>query len=89
MVKLHDAYSKLSIECVLQVGIQVTKALRDIHQKGFLHLDVKPDNILSAFEVSPSYVGRLQKMADLDKNVFLIDLGLCQPYLDSKGNHRP
>ena len=77
MVNLHFEYSKLSIECVLQVGIQVIKALRDIHQKGFLHLDVKPDNILSAFEVSPSDVGRFQKMNGLDKNVFLIDLGLC------------
>ena len=77
MVNLHARYNKLSIECVLQIGIQITKALRDIHQKGFLHLDVKPDNILTAFDVRPSDKGLITKMKGLDKNVYLIDLGLC------------
>ena len=80
--------NKLSIQCILQIGIQVTKALREIHDKGFLHLDVKPNNILTAYDFSAGS-NELSKIEDLDKNVFLIDYGLAEPYNDENGIHRP
>ena len=79
--------NQFSIECALQIGMQITKALRDIHESGYLHLDVKPDNILTCF--SQNSTGDLKKIDGLSKNIYLIDFGCCQSFYDSKGEHRP
>lgn len=57
----------------------MTKALRDIHNLGFLHLDIKPNNILTSY-VKDTANGELVKLDGLTKNIFLIDFGCCQEY---------
>lgn len=37
---------RFSIKTGIMIGIQLMERLRDMHSLGFLHLDLKPDNIL-------------------------------------------
>ena len=80
--------NKFSIQCMLQTGIQVTKALKEIHENGYLHLDVKPNNILTAHDFSNGSK-MISKIEGLVKNVFLIDYGISERYLDNNGKHLP
>lgn len=36
---------RFSIVTCLKIAIQVVKGLRDLHAKGFVHRDLKPDNL--------------------------------------------
>ena len=31
---------------ILKLGIQLTKNIRELHEAGFVHLDIKPDNLM-------------------------------------------
>jgi serine/threonine protein kinase len=56
-----------SLRLVLQIGIQITKLLKTIHDKGLVHRDIKPDNFLLGL--------------DNDKNnIYIIDFGFCKTY---------
>ena len=65
-------FNKFTIECVLQIGIQITKGLKDLHELGFLHSNILPSNILTAYEIFEE--GQIEKIEYLKKNVFLTDL---------------
>jgi serine/threonine protein kinase len=41
---IQDRYC--SIPSAVQIGIQLTKQIQNLHSIGYLHLDIKPDNIL-------------------------------------------
>lgn len=58
----------LSVPSAVQIGIQLTKLIRDIHKLGYLHLDIKPDNIL------------IDK--NIGTHLCLIDFGISEKYLD-------
>lgn len=49
---------------VLQLGLQLARALQFCHSKGVAHLDIKPDNVLM----------------DSDGNAYLADFGLAEMY---------
>lgn len=57
------------------MGLQVIDALESLHELGYIHSDLKPDNIM---------VGLVENNADVpeDENsmfkVYLIDFGLTQ-----------
>lgn len=52
--------------------------LEKLHMKGYIHCDIKPDNIMIGnFKVDPS----------LKSKLYLIDFGLSKRYLDENGNH--
>ena len=52
--------------------------LRDIHGKGFLHMDLKPGNILLG-----------GKETGGENKIYLIDYGLATSYLGPTGRHIP
>ncbi|MEN8215661.1 MAG: protein kinase, partial [Pseudomonadota bacterium] len=59
-------YSKLEVETALAVGLQIAKCLQLAHEKGILHLDLKPANIL------------LKREETSDVSVKIIDFGLAK-----------
>lgn len=70
----HTPMKKLQIDSVLAVGMRVLCHLEIIHEKGMLHRDLKPQNMM---------LGRGQ-----DREVYLIDFGLSKRYAID-GKHIP
>jgi serine/threonine protein kinase len=62
-----------SLNTVCLIGIQMIEALEAVHQIGFIHNDLKPNNIL---------IDNKRK-----EKLILIDFGVSRPYLDSDGQH--
>ena len=58
--------STFSMKTSLQIGIKTIESLRLLHQHGWLHLDIKPSNILIGH-------GKSQEL-------HLIDFGISQTY---------
>jgi len=54
-----------SLNLTLQIGIQVISLLKDIHDKGLVHRDIKPDNFLLGLKEN-------------SKQLFIIDFGFCK-----------
>lgn len=71
---MRDKGSGFSTKSVLMIGIQTLKRLQILHEAGFLHRDVKPDNMLVGYEDR----GR----------IYLVDFGLAKKYRQ-KGLHIP
>ena len=65
---------------MFQIGLQITNCIEQLHKLGFLHLDIKGENILlDSNEYSAIESSRLH----------LIDFGLAQSYLNDDGSHVP
>ena len=66
---LDECGRQMSLKTVLMIADQVLSSVEFIHNKGFIHRDIKPDNIL---------MGR-----DKEANhIFFIDFGLAKKYRD-------
>lgn len=57
-----------SVRCAAQIGIELTKTIQEFHEMGFLHLDIKPDNVL---------IGKRN-----EGKICLIDYGISEKYTD-------
>lgn len=58
-----------SLKQTLQIGIQLVKLLKTIHNQGLVHRDIKPDNFLLG--------------ANNDtRQLYLIDFGFCKSYMN-------
>jgi len=68
---------KFSLKTVLMIGDHMIQRLESLHNKCFLHRDIKPDNFLMG-------LGKKQHL------VFMIDFGLAKRYKDPRsGEHIP
>jgi serine/threonine protein kinase len=62
-----------STKCTMTIGIRLLDLLEKLHHQGFIHCDLKPDNVLTGYSCS--------------NELYLIDFGLTNRYLDSSGVH--
>lgn len=72
--RMDESNNRLSVSTVVKIMLQVIDAIELIHDQGFLHLDIKPQNILMG-----------NKSYNKD-TAYLIDYGLCEKYVDGSGN---
>jgi serine/threonine protein kinase len=73
---LEDIFEKLeekkmSLRCVCNIGYQMMEILEYIHNKHYIHRDIKPDNFV---------IGRKEKR----KYIYILDFGLSKKYRSSK-----
>ena len=64
---------KMIIKSVCYIGIEMINALEFIHNKSFIHRDLKPDNFMFGTE-------------EKSNKLYIIDFGLAKKYLN-KGKH--
>ena len=62
----------------MQIGLQVIDQLEQLHKCGFVHYDLKPDNILLSSRNVKSYSS---------SEIILIDFGFSQEFLSDYGKH--
>jgi len=74
--RTYNVGGKLPLNMILYFGKEMIKRLQYIHEKGFIHRDVKPDNFL--FDLNTDV-----------NNMYLLDFGFCKQYLLPDGSHIP
>ncbi|KRZ18125.1 putative serine/threonine-protein kinase [Trichinella zimbabwensis] len=67
---------RFSISTCLRIGVQSLHALKALHSVGYVHRDVKTDNLTIGY-------GELE-----ERRIYLIDFGLAKRYTDENGNVR-
>mmetsp|Transcript_20390 Transcript_20390/g.19369 ORF Transcript_20390/g.19369 Transcript_20390/m.19369 type:complete len:109 (+) Transcript_20390:396-722(+) len=65
----------LSLKSTAMLGIELIERLKVFHSIGYIHGDLKPQNIL------------LSKNLRQDSNIYLIDFGVSQKYRLQNGSH--
>ncbi|KAJ5079857.1 tau tubulin kinase 2b [Anaeramoeba ignava] len=70
--------SKMSLQCVLKLGIEMISSIEDIHSIGFVHRDIKPSNFV------------LRRKKSENKSVCcILDFGLARKYVDADFSVKP
>lgn len=62
---LYKHKNKFSMKTSLMIGLQIIDRIEALHKIGYLHRDIKPDNMA---------IG----MKDKNKTIYLIDFGLAK-----------
>ncbi|CDW81786.1 protein kinase domain containing protein [Stylonychia lemnae] len=78
---LRSTQVYLNIQQIALIGIQLIEQLSLIHQIGYVHWDIKPENIL--FQNKYSVIKEDTKF----QKIQLIDFGVSRPFINSLGNH--
>ena len=66
---------KFRLKTVILLAIQMIELMRYIHERGFIHRDIKPDNFV------------IDK--DTGKKLYCIDFGLAKKYVKRNEDHIP
>ena len=73
-------FELLTVENILEIGYHVIDALESLHSIGYVHNDIKPDNIM----FNPQLIDNQVHL----RNIKLIDFGFATKYIESKtGSH--
>lgn len=67
---------RFSMKTILMIAIQMLKRIEYVHDMGFIHRDIKPDNFLIGFKNEPYLI-------------YMVDFGLSKRYRDAQGHHIP
>lgn len=67
---LKISNGSFSLKLVLQIGFQVLRLIKMLHDNGFIHRDIKPENFLLG-------------LGDKSKQIHLIDFGFCKQFKKS------
>ena len=62
----------------MSMAIKLVDLLEVFHDQGYIHCDIKPDNIM---------IGDFTKDSKLVNRLYLIDFGISQKYLNDDGTH--
>ncbi|XP_054814600.1 casein kinase 1-like protein HD16 isoform X1 [Prosopis cineraria] len=73
---LNSSTHGISAEMIASIGVQSLSTLEEIHSRGYLHGDIKPENLLLGKPNSPD-----------EKKLFIVDFGLAIKWRDSNGKH--
>ena len=73
VIMSHLPNKKYSMKSTLMIMTQCLERLKEIHEKGIIHRDMKPENLVIGFK------GK-------EKNIYLIDFGLSKSTLGEKKN---
>jgi len=71
---LMKTMGKLSVRTVILTALQTLRTVKGIHEQGYLHLDIKPDNVLL-------------KRKKTACQCYLVDFGLALKYACSGGHY--
>jgi serine/threonine protein kinase len=66
---------QLPMKVIIHFGLQMLKIVKDIHDRGIVHCDLKPSNFL------------IKNNKDNLTEVYLIDYGLAKCFIDDKQRH--
>ena len=69
-----------TIKCIITIGIHLLNLLERLHSIGYIHCDIKPDNIM---------IGDHQQNPNEINKLYLVDFSFSQKYIDENGNHFP
>ena len=75
--KIDDYYFGITEQTLGEIkwiGLKMLNCLKEIHNNGIIHRDIKPDNFL---------------ITKNKKDVKIIDFGLAKQYIDKNGKHKP
>jgi serine/threonine protein kinase len=71
---LNESTEPFDLSTILKLAIVIIGLLRDVHNSGFVHRDIKPNNFLVGGKGN-------------DTTLYIMDFGLAKQYINSNGEH--